>query len=468
MPEPVSHSPSGGLLPDTVEECHALIGELTRSQQQLLARMAALEERLKLSSRTSSKPPSSDGPGQRGGRRPKPPTGRSPGGQPGHKGHWREAVAEEALDRIVDCPPSAQCACGGEVQAHGEPYRHQVFELPPIKPVVTEYRCQGGRCTRCGTYQPGPLPAGVPSGQLGPRALAVIGTLASQCHVTQHKLTRALADLFGLRFSVGCVSAAHGKVADALQPATAALHEALQAAPVKHMDETSHQCHGGRLWTWTLATSWGASFHIEPSRGQCAAKEVLGTAPTGILVTDRYAGYHWVDRAQRQVCWAHLLRDFRRMGQRAGLPGALGRALLGMGQWMFRCLHRGHLAPKVERLQARMHRSLTRGAGQAICDTTARTCRNLLQLWPALWRFTTDPAIPPTNNLAERALREVVIHRKISYVTRSGRGMRFVERAYSVVHTCRQQERSAFDFFYDSLDSYFHGPTPQPSLVPSG
>lgn len=256
------------MLPDSVRACHELIGTLVHSQQQLLARVAALEEQLKLNSRNSSKPPSSDGPGK--GKRAKPSSGRKPGGQPGHKGHFREPVPEDALDHIVNCPPPSTCACGGAITTHGEPYCHQVFELPPIRPIrpiVTEYRCQGGRCTPCGTYHPGPLPAGVPAGQLGPRVLATIATLASQCQITQHKLKTVMAEIFGVRFSVGCVSAAHGKVAEALEPMTTELHAALQAAPIKHMDETSHQCHDGRLWTWTLAAPWGATFHIEPSRG---------------------------------------------------------------------------------------------------------------------------------------------------------------------------------------------------------
>jgi transposase len=297
--------------------------------------------------------------------------------------------------------------------------------------------------------------------------LAVIGTLAASCHMTQRQLTTVMADLFGVRFSVGCVSAAHGIVAQALKPATVALHTALQAAPVKHMDETSHQCHNGLLWTWTLATSWGASFCIEPSRGQCAAKEVLGEAPTGTLVTDRYAGYRWVDTAQRQVCWAHLLRDFRRMRQREGLPGVFARALESMGRWMFRCLHQDRLTSHLPRLRARFGRTLIRASEQTDGAKTARTCRNVLDLWPALGRFTTHPAIPPTNNLAERALRGIVIRRKISYVTRSGRGRRFIERAYGAAHTCIQQARSVFEFFYATLNVHFDQAAPAPSLIPS-
>lgn len=446
-------------LPDTIEACHVLIGEL-------MARLAEVEEQLGLNSLSSSKPPSSDGPGQRSDRYKKPSTGRKRGGQPGHKGHFRAAVPEQELDHIIECPPPAHCVCGGTMIAHGDPYRHQVFELPPIKPIVTEYRCQGGCCTVCGQYQRAPLPPGVPQGQLGPRALAIVGTLASHYHLPQFKLKTLLTDLFGLRFSVGCISAAHGIVAEALKPICDEVHEALRRAPVKHMDETTHQCHSFRLWTWALVAPWGASFTIHPSRGQCAAKEVLGETPNGILVTDRYAGYRWVDQAQRQVCWSHVLRDFHRIGSRPGLPGVLGRSLERMGHWMFRCQHRNQLTEHLPRLQERIRRVLQRGAEQRICAKTANTCRNLLDMWPSLWRFASDPTIPATNNAAERALRGMVVRRKISYVTRSGRGMRFWERAYGAVHTCVQQGRSTFHFFCSALQGYFKG-GPVPSLVPA-
>jgi transposase len=453
------------VLPGTIEECHRLIGELCQQQMALMQRLGEMEERLKLDSRNSSKPPSSDGPGA-GGKRGKAPTGRRRGGQPGHKGHYRAAVAQAALDQVVNCLPPAQCACGGALEIHGEPYRHQVFELPKIEPIVTEYRCYGGRCTCCGQYQRTELPLGVPRGQLGPRALALAGTLASQFHVTQNKLPTLLAEVFGLKFSVGCVSAAHGKVAEALAPAMDELHQALLQAPVKHMDETSHQSHGHLMWNWTLATAWGATFHIEPSRGKRVAQDILGKTPEGVLVSDRYAAYQWVDAAQRQLCWAHLLRDFRRISQRAGLPGVLGRSLLRMAELVFHYHHRQVDCDGYRPLQARMQRVLRRAAEQSRCSRTANTCANLLKLWQALWHFTRDPTVPPTNNLAERALRGVVVRRKISYVTRSGRGMRFVERAYGAVHTCRQQGKSVFDFFCNTLTA-FHNRTVSPSLVPA-
>lgn len=452
-------------LPQSIEACHQLIDEQRQQLAQLERRLGELEERLKLNSRNSSKPPSSDGPAGSGKPR-KPPTGRKRGGQRGHKGHHRAATAPEHLDHVVDCPPPAQCLCGGATVMHGEPYRHQVFEIPPIAPVVTEYRCQGGLCTQCGRYQRAALPAGVPNGQLGPRALALIGTLSSQFHVPQNKLPTLLAEVFGLKFSLGCLSEAHGKVAQGLAAPTDGLHQALLRDPIKHLDETSHQSHGHMMWNWALATSWGATFHIHPSRGKLVAQELLGKTPTGVLVSDRYAAYQWIPVQQRQVCWAHLLRDFRRISHRDGLPGVLGRSLLRMAYLLFRYHHRKLEGDAYQGLQARMHRVLQRASELSQCTRTANTCTNLLKIWPALWHFTRDAAVPPTNNLAERALRAVVVRRKISYVTRSGSGMRFVERAFGAVYTCRQQGRSVFQFFCDAITYYYRGAGPPPSLVP--
>ena len=223
---PLLHLLGPSRLPDTVSQCHVLISELTKTVGQLtsalegaMARIATLEEQLKLNSRNSSKPPSSDSPGQRGHRAKRPPSARKRGGQPGHQGHCREILPESEVDQVVNCSPPTHCACGGEIVSHGRAGRHQVFELPVIKPIVTEYRCQGGRCSQCGLYQSAPLPVGVPRGQLGPRGIAMIATLSSQFQVTQNKLKPLLADLFGLRFSLGCLSASHGITAQALEPA---------------------------------------------------------------------------------------------------------------------------------------------------------------------------------------------------------------------------------------------------------
>jgi transposase len=453
-------------LPDTLEGCHALIGELLYSKSALLQRLAELEERIKLNSRNSSKSPSSDGTAARGKVTPgKPKSDRKRGAQPGHQGHTRPMVDESELDKIVVCPPPPFCACGGTIHQHGHPVLHQVFDLPPLQPIVTGYRRQGGVCGNCNQYVLATLPHGVPSGQLGPRTIALIGTLAGQFHLSQHKIHALLRQVFGLDFSIGTISAAHGTVSTALAPVCEEIKQAIQQESIKHADETSHSSHGYLMWLWAMVTSWGATFQIQPSRGQLAAKKLLGEKFEGVLISDRYSGYNWVDIQQRQLCWSHLLRDFRRIGDREGLPGILGRSLLSMGLLMFRYRHEACSREAYLPLQRRIRRVLERAANQESCTRTAKTCGNLLKMWPALWRFLDQPDIEPTNNRAERAIRGVVIRRKISFVTRSGRGLRFVERAFSVAYTCSQQGKVFFDVLCDVLAASFSG-TPPPSLVP--
>lgn len=308
-------------------------------------------------------------------------------------------------------------------------------------------------------------PAGVPSGQLGPRALALVGTLAGQFHLTQRKVQAVLSHIMGIRFSLGTVSQAHGLVSEALAAPVAQLHAELQHAPVCHADETRHQSHNQTLWMWALASDWGVRFRIDVSRGQMAARLLLGNQPRFITVSDRYAGYNHLPLEQRQVCWAHLLRDFERIAGRAALAGLIGRCLLGYGYLLFRWRDQGRDVRHYDWLQKRIRAQLEVGSQQKVCSRTANTCTNLLKIWPALWTFVDNPLVPPTNNAAERALCDYVIKRKLSYCTRSGRGLQFTERIFSTVQTCKMQGRVAFDFIGNAVQSWLGG-IRAPSLVP--
>lgn len=457
-------------LPETIVECHDLIRQLQVSHLQVMQRLSELEERLKLNSRNSSKPPSSDGP-DTPGRASRPKSGKRLGAQPGHKGSFRAMVPTEQTQAQVICPPPRECpACGAAVQADPDkPIRHQVFELPHIEPLITEYVRLRGVCSGCGRKHHGALPAGVPSGQLGARALALVGTLAGQFHLTQRKVQAVLSHVMGIRFSLGAVSQAHGLVAQGLLKPVAQLHTQLQHAPVCHADETRHQSHGQTLWSWALVSDWGAKFTIDPSRGQLAAKCVLGIQPSFVTVSDRYAAYNYVPIEQRQVCWAHLLRDFERIAGRSGLAGRIGKRLLAYGYLLFRW--RGQDKCKAKEaspyrwLQKRIRTQLELAIGQTQCSRTANTCANLLKMWPALWTFVHNPFVPPTNNAAEQALRGWVIKRKLSFFTRSGRGMRFWETMMSTVQTCALQGRSTFDYVGEAMQAWMAGRSP-PSLVP--
>ena len=462
---------AGATKPATLRQCHEVIDALTLEVALLREQMTQLQERLKLDSRNSSKPPSSDGPagGNRAQRRA---SQRKRGAQQGHKGSFRATLDETQVDSIVDCAPPSVCVCGGSVQVDGKPVRHQVFDVPPIKARVDEYRLYSGRCTGCGKPHRAALPAGVPSGQIGPRALALVGVLGTRYHLTQQKTRDLLAQLLGVDFSVGAISEAHGKVAEALKAPLAEAAATLCNASVLHMDETHYPREGSANWVWGVVQPRLVVYSILPSRARYVINDLIGQSPAAVVVSDRYAGYAHLDPARRQVCWAHLLRDFTRIAQRAGLAGRIGQRLLGLGYVMFRWRARGiATVEQFEPLQRRLRQALQAGAVQPLCKRTANTCANLLKLWPALWGFITHPGVEPTNNAAEQALRTIVLKRKISGPTRSRRGDQFIARGFSAFETCRRQGRDLMGYLHGAVIAWIDKTTPPsllPALVPTG
>jgi transposase len=452
-------------MPTTVTECHVVIQALALEVGQLREQMAWLQERLKVDSRNSSKPPSSDGPG--GNRAQRRASQRKRGAQKGHPGSYRELLAEAEVDAVHDFTPVEVCECGGSVAVQGKPVRHQVFDIPPVAAEVQEYRLYSGVCARCNRGHRAALPAGVPGGQIGPRALALIGVLGTRFHLTQFKIRDLLAQTLGLDFSVGAISQAHGKVAAALKAPVAEAAASLANAPVLHMDETRYPREGSANWVWAAIQPKLAVFSILPSRARYVALDLIGAAPKGVVVSDRYAAYAYIDAGQRQVCWAHLLRDFTRISQRAGQPGRIGQRLLGLGYVMFRWRERGKTtAEQFEPIMRRVRRALERGAAQTHCRRTANTCANLLKLWPALWGFVEHAGVEPTNNAAEQALRGIVLKRKISGPTRSRRGDEFIARGFSAHETCRRQGLDLWAYLHRAVVAWIDK-MPPPSLLPT-
>ena len=461
--------------PGTVPQCHKVIDEQSRQIDSLVLQvsllreqMALLQERLKLDSRNSSKPPSSDGPGG-GNRTQRRASARKRGAQKGHPGAFRELLPAAEVDAVHECAPPPVCECGGAVAARGKPLRHQVFDVPPVvRPQVQEYRLYSGVCIVCGREHRAALPAGVPSGQIGPRALALVGVLGTRYHLTQFKIRDLLAQLMGVDFSVGAISQAHGKVAAALKAPVAAAMATLGQAPVVHMDETRYPREGSTgsaNWVWAAIQPRLAVFTVLPSRARYVIHDLIGKAPGGVIVSDRYAAYAYIDPQQRQVCWAHLLRDFNRIGQRQGMPGRIGQRLLGLGYVMFRWRERGMSSTEqFEPLQRRLRQALQAGVMQTQCTRTAKTCANVLALWPALWGFISHPGVEPTNNAAEQALRGIVLKRKISGPTRSRRGDEFIANGFSAYESCRRQGRDFIDYMRSAVLAWIDKAVP-PSLV---
>ena len=248
-------------LPQPLAQCHVVIIEL-------MARVKLLEERVNLDPNNSSKPPSSNGPGQlnRAQRRA---SGRKRGAQPGHKGRSRAVLDEAHIDHTVHCKPSQAYECCAQVALEDRPQRHQVFEVAPNKARVVEYRLYSGRCPGCGKTHIGVLPAGVPKGQLGPRALALVGVLGTRYHLTQRKIRNLLDQMMGLRFSVGAISQAHAKVAGALKVPVAQAVDSLCDGKALWMDETHYRREGlGSNWVRAAVQPLLAVFAIYPSRAR--------------------------------------------------------------------------------------------------------------------------------------------------------------------------------------------------------
>ena len=454
----------------TLEEAQSLINALWLLLRQLSDRIDVLEERLATNSRNSSTPPSADV------HRPpakKASTGKKRGAQPGHPGRARALLPSDAVTQAHDCRPGPCPTCGGAVHVTGLLSRHQVIDLPPMQPVVTEYRLLAGRCGLCGHVCEASLPPGVSRRVTGPRLLAAIGALTGAWHLSRRQTQGLLADLFGIELSVGAISEGEAEIGAALEGAVAEAHAPVQGAPVVHADETGHKQCGARHWLWLVATQCVAVFLTAATRSTQAAKAALGDRFAGILVSDRYGAYVWVDAQHRQLCWAHLLRDFTKMAERSGASGRIGDELIALTQRLFACWHRvrdGTLRHALFDIQMPFlrHRIETLLQEGAACrhPSTARPCRHMLKLRHALWTFLESPGVEPTNNHAERTLRRFVIWRKISFGTQSARGSRYVERIMTVVGSCKLQGRNVLDFLTQAIAAHWgHGTAP--SLVPA-
>jgi transposase len=420
---------------------------------ELLRRVEQLEARLNQTSRNSSNPPSSDPPSARP-RPAKEPTGRKSGGQPGHEGHGRKLKPESEVDQIVDVRPESCEQCGALLLGDDNtPERHQVTELPRITPLVTEYRRHCLGCVVCGARTQAPWPATMPSGSFGPRVQATVGYLTGRLGASQREVQDLLATVCHTEMSVGSVGALEQAVSAALATPVAEAAKYVQRQPVRNADETSWPEKGQRRWLWISVTPLVTIFRLLKTRGAAGAKELLGEVVWGIIGTDRYAGYHWIDPRQRQLCWAHLKREFIAWSERTGETARIGVALLAVEKQVFLLWYRvrdGTLAwadfqVAMQPLMARMNTLLQEGVVGA--DTKVQgTCRNLLKREAALWTFVWETGVEPTNNSAERPLRRAVLWRRRSFGTQSEAGSQFVERILTTVTTLRQQHRDVLDF----------------------
>jgi transposase len=468
--------------------CVQFMLELAARVEQLEGRLRRLEEQSRQDSRTSSKPPSQDPPKTRQQRRAearakakellaKDGVERKAGGQNGHRGAGRELAPEDQVDEIVEHYPQACRGCGHEFSEDehlpgGRFGRHQIAELPPISVLLVEHRTRRLRCRGCGTRTTARLPVGIAGSAFGPRLRAAIVTLTARNRISRRAASELAGELFGARLSTGSVDAICQHASDALAGPYDRLRDWVLGQAALHVDETGWRTAGDSRALWAATTSGASLFEIAEHCNREQFDELIGTF-SGIIVSDRWPGYEHLDPDRRQVCWSHLQRDFRRHSEGLAEQKAFGERGLELTGRVFAAWRayqhhhhdRARLQADLVPIQSEL-RTLLEDAGRKSKRTRLhrRFANNLLKVWPALWTFTTHPAIEPTNNPAERALRGPVIHRKLSHGTRSPDGERFAERALSAAATCRQQHRSLFDYLTELLAANTRG-DPLPALT---
>jgi hypothetical protein len=455
----------------------------------LSERLLALEEKVKQSSQNSSKPPSTDGFGKAvkaKGKGKAPPRERGGTSAPREVRKLYPADECRAVHEVI--PPVCQ-DCGASLSGEDpHPHRHQVIDLPPVRPDVVEYRLHGLRCACCNTVTRAELPLGVSALGYGARLAAMVALLSGAYRLSYRQVCAVMDDLFGVRLSRGGVGRLRDEISVAVSPAVAAAKAYVQGQSVMHSDETSYpqgNRDGGnpqraKGWLWVLVTPLVSFFEVVLSRSQATAKALIGEQFSGIVTSDRYSAYRWIELNQWQVCWAHLKRDFTAMAERSGVSRDIGEALLRRQRRLFRWWHRvrdGTLSRPdfielVNPLRAGVKAELEAATALPIAHAektplakTIRTCQQLLQVEPALWTFVQTPGVEPTNNAAERALRPAVIWRRTSFGSQSNGGSQFVSRMLTVVTSLKAQHRNVLAFLTQTCTATRLN-RPTPSLLP--
>jgi len=437
-------------------------------------RIATLERQLGRSSKNSSQPPSADPPSTPP-RRGKDPSGRKQGAQPGHEGKGRPLLPAWAVDEVVEHWP-ASCGCGhvfadGELVAAGDPARHQVEELPVMAVHVTEHQCQRVRCPDCGERPRSRLPVGVAASAFGPRFHAAVAVLSTRNRISRRDVVELCEQLFGARISSGTVDAILARMADALTEPYEDLLDRVRSAGALNMDETGWRTSGQRRALWGAFSERHAVLAITASRHEDHAKALLGDS-SAIVTSDRWWAYAHLPVGRRQVCWAHLLRDFKAHAEGLASEHAFGEHGLRVCEQLFWAWEiyqhtgdRSDLKLSIRALRRELKPILRTYAGKAPrYKYTRGMARNLLKVWGALWTFADHNGVQPTNNHAERALRGAVIYRKLSLGTQSASGERRIERLLSAHTTCRLQRRSLHAYLIDTIGAHSRG-DPVPLLT---
>ena len=444
---------------------------------------SALKEKLarvERNSQTSSKPPSSDSPGTRGGRE-KTTAGKKSknkaGGQPGHAGKRRDLLPVQQVDAVVACyaPECQRCSqfalCRTQPVGQAPSSRWQVTEIPPLKPSVTEYQLYT-LCGSCAQMHRATLPPQVALSNFGPRLTAMIGYFSAVLRLPRRSVQECFQIVFGVSLALGSTQNLLTQTSQALAPIDEKLKDALPQQAVINADESGWF----RRWVWIFVTPAFVYFHIAHSRGSQVLKTLLGEVYQGILGVDRWGAYTKYHKGLLQVCWAHLKRDIlgiNEVGKKLGSQPAcmfarrmeyLRKTL--MAQWyQYKSgkISRKRLILVSQPLQRRIEKCLLKYRNCS--DRTVRSfARRLYKLRSHLFTFIAHEGVEPTNNSSERGIRVAVLWRKICFGNKTDAGATVSARLLTVTRTCWLQKRNALEFLVEAITANRNG-SPAPCLV---
>lgn len=455
-------------LVETKAELSETNDELKRTRdllKQALERIVKLEEQLKLNSNNSSKPPSTD---QKGNTPQKPPKKRK-----SRKGKFRPLYPAEQVDHQIQCDRENCSHCGSKAVELLDifPEIFQQVELPKVRAIITEYLLQKYRCHSCGKQSVANLPKGIPDSAFGPKLMGLFAYLTGTLHLAKREAIQLIKDLYNIDIGLGSAPNIEARVANALDPVYQKIHDVvIEGKLCKHFDETSWRNSGKRHYVWLASSKIATFFAIHPRRNKEAFEMLIKSKDPSdfAAVTDRNAVYNAIGK--HQFCFPHLIRDFRLYSQRDGPDQQAGKKLedkLSKVCQIHGKYREGEITLKQRNLRIG---HCKRQVEDWLCFGVANgseelcgLCERLLNDFDKLWTFTKVEDMEPTNNLAERDLRKLVIWRKKSLGTRSDRGQRFVERITSVAETSKRHGQNVLKFIQDVVTSFFAG-KPMPHI----
>jgi transposase len=462
----------------TVQKLQARLKQLEQEQrtsQQVIRELQEQLAELRKNSSTSAKPPSSDiVKPPKPVRDPEAPQ-RSIGGQPGHTPHFRDLFAPEQVTatfvhRLTHCPDCGQLLTDTEEL----PHIVQQIDLQPLTYSIEEHQSHTSWCPHCQKVVAAPLPRSIDKGGLlGPQLTVLVAYLKGACHASFSTIRKFFRDVLALPLSRGYLAKVISKVTASLEQSYEELLQLLPEEAIVNADETGHKLNGERWWTWCFRAELYVLYHIDAHRSGDVLIQILGKDFEGVLGCDCFSAYQRYMRECNiavQFCLAHLIRDVKFL---TTLPGvqekAYGERLRTLLRELFQIIHAREDYSEREyqrRLQAKREQIVVAGT-EAVPDSQhcQAMAKRLRKHGAAYFTFITTPGIEPTNNLAEQAIRFVVIDRHITQGTRREGGNRWSERIWTVIATCAAQGLSVYEFLSTSIRTFWEGVS-QPSLVP--